>query len=183
MKYTPRRVASKLAEMTFNGVVAFLPNRVFGRLRPSFLRMMGAKIGLNVKISRRVKVLGARSLTIGDSVAVANSVILDARGGLTLKQGALVGFESVLLTHTHAWPDPYTPVHHQGSVSAPIVVGTNAWIGARVFVLPGVTIGDSSVIGANSVVSKGIPPMSVAVGTPATVISARTRRPNPDGEL
>lgn len=52
-----------------------------------------------------------------------------------------------------------------------IVIGNNVFIGAGTLVLPGVTIGDDCVIGAESVVTKSIPPHSVAVGTPARVIS------------
>jgi acetyltransferase-like isoleucine patch superfamily enzyme len=54
--------------------------------------------------------------------------------------------------------------------SAPIVLEDNVWLGARVTVLRGVTIGGGSVVGAGSVVVKDIPPRSLAVGTPAKVI-------------
>lgn len=53
---------------------------------------------------------------------------------------------------------------------APVVLQSNVWLGARVIVLPGVTIGAGSVIGAGGVVTKDIPPRSVAVGNPARVI-------------
>lgn len=62
VKYSFGRVGSKLFEMFYNGPVAMLPNRLFGRLRPSILRLLGARVGVDVKISRRVKVLGARLL-------------------------------------------------------------------------------------------------------------------------
>ncbi|MDE6581700.1 MAG: sugar O-acetyltransferase, partial [Duncaniella sp.] len=52
----------------------------------------------------------------------------------------------------------------------PITVGNNVWIGAKVSVLPGVTIGDNCVIGAGSVVNKDIPANSLAVGNPCRVI-------------
>ena len=54
--------------------------------------------------------------------------------------------------------------------SKPITIGDNVWLGGHVIVLPGVTIGDGSVIGAGSVVTGDIPPRSLAVGTPAKVI-------------
>lgn len=52
----------------------------------------------------------------------------------------------------------------------PITIGNNVWIGAQVCVLPGVTIGDNCVIGAGSVITKDIPPYSLAVGNPCRVI-------------
>ena len=52
----------------------------------------------------------------------------------------------------------------------PTIVGNNVWLGRNVAVLPGVTIGDSAVIGANSVVTKSIPPNSFAAGAPAQVL-------------
>ena len=52
----------------------------------------------------------------------------------------------------------------------PITVGHNVWFGAEVTVCPGVTIGDNCVIGAGSVVTKDIPPNTVAVGNPCKVV-------------
>ncbi|GID60415.1 galactoside O-acetyltransferase [Actinoplanes couchii] len=62
--------------------------------------------------------------------------------------------------------------------SKPISIGDRVWIGSNVVVLPGVTIGHGAVIGAGSVVSRDIPPMTVAVGTPCRVV-----RPITDADL
>ena len=55
-----------------------------------------------------------------------------------------------------------------------IVIGDYVWIGGGAIILPGVTIGEGSIIGAGSVVSRDIPPYSVAIGSPAKVIKHRT---------
>lgn len=140
------------------------------------MRRLGASIGNGVKISQGVKVLGADRLMVEDGVAIANSVLLDARGGLTIRKGALIGFESILLTYTHAWPDPKRPVQVQGVASKEVTIGSNAWLGMRVLILPGVTVGESSVIGAGSVVTKAVPEMTVAAGNPCIMRGAREDR-------
>ena len=52
----------------------------------------------------------------------------------------------------------------------PVRIGRNCWLGAGVIVLPGVTIGDNTVVGAGSVVTRDVPPYSLAVGSPARVV-------------
>ncbi len=71
----------------------------------------------------------------------------------------------------HRIDDPSRPITWQGFTSrGPTHIGDNVWCGANVVVTSGVTIGERSVIGANSVVTHDIPPFSVAVGAPARVI-------------
>jgi acetyltransferase-like isoleucine patch superfamily enzyme len=75
----------------------------------------------------------------------------------------------------HRIDDPHQPITWQGFTSrGPTRIGDNVWCGANVVVTSGVTIGERSVIGANSVVTHDIPPFSVAVGAPARVIRTIT---------
>jgi len=73
----------------------------------------------------------------------------------------------------HRFDDPARPVPWQGfSSKGPTRIGANVWCGANVVVTSGVTIGERSVIGANSVVTTDIPPFSIAAGAPAQVLRA-----------
>jgi acetyltransferase-like isoleucine patch superfamily enzyme len=75
----------------------------------------------------------------------------------------------------HRFDDPHRPITWQGfTTRGPTRIGDNVWCGANVVVTSGVTIGERSVIGANSVVTGDIPPFSVAVGAPARVIRTIT---------
>ena len=65
---------------------------------------------------------------------------------------------------------------------ASVVIGDYAWIGGGAILLPGVTIGEGAVVGAGSVVSKDVPPYSVALGNPARVIKERVVRRNGEAE-
>ena len=80
----------------------------------------------------------------------------------------LIGPNVVLATAGH----PIDPaLREQGlQFNAPIRVGRNCWLGAGVLVMPGVTIGDNTVVGAGSVVTKDLPSHVVAVGNPCRVL-------------
>lgn len=96
-----------------------------------------------------------------------NFLILDS-AKVVFGDNVMVGPNCGFYTTTH----PLNPeVRRAGLQSAkPIVVGDNAWICANVIVLGGVTIGENSVIGAGSVVTKDIPPFSLAVGNPCRIV-------------
>ena len=87
---------------------------------------------------------------------------------ITIGAHCQIGPNVQLLTPVH----PLEPTPRKvGLESAdPIVIGNNVWLGGGVIVCPGVTIGDDCVIGAGSVVTRDIPPASLAVGSPARVI-------------
>ncbi|MGI8715906.1 MAG: acyltransferase [Solirubrobacteraceae bacterium] len=77
----------------------------------------------------------------------------------------------------HRVDDPGRPITWQGFVSkGPTRIGDNVWCGAHVVVTSGVTIGERSVIGANSVVTGDVPPLSIAAGAPARVIRSVSYR-------
>jgi len=71
----------------------------------------------------------------------------------------------------HRFDDPERPVPWQGfSTKGPTRVGDNVWCGANVVITSGVTVGERCVIGANSVVTRDLPPFSIAAGAPAKVL-------------
>lgn len=61
-----------------------------------------------------------------------------------------------------------------GPITRPVTIGDNVWLGARVIVLKGVTIGEGAIVGAGSIVTKDLPPYSISVGQPAKVIRTYT---------
>lgn len=79
--------------------------------------------------------------------------------GVHIGEGSAVSFDAVILTHDHI-----------RSLYLDTRIGKFCQIGARSIIMPGITIGDHSIIGAGSVVTKDIPPNSIAVGNPAKVI-------------
>jgi len=110
-------------------------------------------------------------IAIGHRVTATAGLQIAAHASVTVEDDVLFA-SNVNLTdglHGHARADEpykYQPI----SRIAPILVGQGCWIGQNVVVLPGVTIGELSIVGANSVVRESIPPRSIAVGQPARVV-------------
>jgi acetyltransferase-like isoleucine patch superfamily enzyme len=88
------------------------------------------------------------------------------RGGITLGYDVLIGPRVNLITINHLTD----PNNRRTTVCKPIVIEDNVWIGADVTVLPGITIGKNSIIGAASVVTKNVPPNTIMVGSPAKAV-------------
>ncbi|GAB2964659.1 hypothetical protein GCM10023080_027340 [Streptomyces pseudoechinosporeus] len=98
------------------------------------------------------------------------------RGRVRMGNAVRLGAHSSLLGFNHSMA-PDLPVHKQPLTSAGIEIGDDVWIGSHVVVCDGVTIGDHCVIGAGAVVTKDLPPWSVAAGNPARRL--RDRRDTP----
>lgn len=103
------------------------------------------------------------------------------RGTVVLGDGVRIGAHTSLLGFNHSM-DPDRPVHRQPLTSRGITVGDDVWIGSHVVVVDGVTIGDHCVIGAGAVVTRDLPPWSVAAGNPAKPLRDRRdpKAPRPD---
>ena len=97
----------------------------------------------------------------------------DETGRVTIGNGARIAANVVMIAGNHVFDDPDTPIRRQGLKQAPITVEDDCWIGARVNIMAGVTIGRGSVIGGGAVVTRDVPSMSIAVGVPARVIGSR----------
>jgi acetyltransferase-like isoleucine patch superfamily enzyme len=110
-------------------------------------------------------------VTIGAGTFLNLGVMVAALDLVEIGEHCMFANGCVVTDADHRLDDPDTPVTWQGFISkGPTRIGDNVWCGANVVVTSGVTIGERSVIGANSVVSRDIPPHSVAVGAPARVI-------------
>ncbi len=80
----------------------------------------------------------------------------------------MVGHNTTFATLNHC----FEPVNRSSTIPKPIVVGDRVWIGANATILPGVTIGENSIIAAGAVVAKDVPADCVAAGVPARVIKS-----------
>lgn len=152
------------------------PRPLTSLLRAAYWRAQMKSVGSGSRVSHLVKIRGAPQISIGENTHVTNRCVIDGRGGLTIGSDVLIGYESIIMTVMHRFEDPNTPIRLQGSLKEPVVIGNDVWLGARVIVLPGVTIGDGAVVAAGAVVTRDVPPFSVAAGMPAKVIKSRLEK-------
>lgn len=135
------------------------------------LRMCGAKVGRGVRIYPGVRIWAPWNLDIGNYVGVASGATLYSMDEVVLGDYSVVSQGAYLCAGTHDYNIPSFQL-----VTKPVVVMTNAWIGARAFVMPGVVVPEGTVIGAMALVQgAGLEPWTVYAGNPAKKIKNRVR--------
>jgi putative colanic acid biosynthesis acetyltransferase WcaF len=131
------------------------------------LRAFGAEIDHTARIYPGARIWAPWNLSVGKMVGVGDGADLYSQGRIRLDDFAVISQEACLCTATHDYRRPEFPL-----VTAPIVVGRRAWVAARAFVHPGVTIGEQSVVGACAVVISDVAPFTIVAGNPARVIKS-----------
>lgn len=111
-------------------------------------------------------------IKLGKEIRVNRGCTFTSYAQIEIDDYSLIG-EFVSIRDANHGMKVETPMRFQKHVSAPIKIGRDVWVGRGCCVLPGVTIGDGAVIGANSVVSKDVPPYTISAGCPAKVIKER----------
>ncbi len=108
-------------------------------------------------------------ISIGEFSVINNNVTIIANERIVIGHGCLIGDQASIYDCDFHEIEPATRARSPGP-TRPVTIGNNVWLGSRVVILKGVTIGDNSVIGAMSLVTKSIPENCVAAGNPAKVI-------------
>jgi len=127
-----------------------------------WLKIFGSKIYGKPFVHQRARIHIPWNLTLHDHACIGDRTNIYSLGAITIYQHATVAQEAYICTGTHAFDQPA-----KNLITAPVIIEEDVFIGARAFILPGVTIGKNSIVGACSVVTKSIPPYSIVKGNPA----------------
>lgn len=173
-KPSPHSAANKLKRVVWNLVQAtvfrWVP-RPMHRVRARILRLFGARVSLKARVCPRAKVWAPWNLVMHDFATLADDVDCYCVDTIEIGEHTTVSQYSYLCGATHDHEQARFPL-----VPKPIRIGKSCWIAADVFVGPGVTIGDGTVVGARSSVFGDLPAWKVCVGTPARAVSDRKIR-------
>lgn len=140
----------------------------------------GLRLGARVNIGAYARLVVGTDLArpgsyihVGDGAGIGEYSSLGGSGGISIGTDTIIGQYFSAHPENHNFADLARPIYQQGTTRKPIAIGNDCWLGARVTVLAGVTIGDGCVIAAGSVVTRDIPACSIAAGIPARVIGMR----------
>lgn len=152
-------------------------NKFFGKiakkLRAATAKGFIRKCGKNVNIEHGAVI--SSKLSIGDNSGIG--VDCACGGELIIGKDVMMGPECVIFSRNHEFADINVPMRLQGYQKAePCVIGDDVWIGRRVMIMPGVTIGKGAILAAGAVVTKDVPEYAIVGGVPAKVLKFRDGR-------
>ena len=135
-------------------------------LRKLWGELSGTALDETSYIQIPVMVNHAEFVTVGKNIYINHACTMLALGTITIEDDVLIGPKTNLITEGH----PIDPNNRKAMEVKPIVIKKNAWLGAAVTILPGVTVGENSIVAAGAVVNKDVPPNTIVAGVPAKVI-------------
>lgn len=140
----------------------------------------GILVGRNFKLGACSRMIASgtladlgKGIVIGDNVGISEFAYIGGAGGLRIGDDVIVGQYFSAHPENHVVSDLTRPIREQGVTRSGIVIGPDCWIGAKVTVLDGVTLGRGCVVAAGSVVNRSFPDFSIIGGVPARLLRSR----------
>ena len=112
---------------------------------------------------------------IGDKTVMGQECTISAYQHVKIGAECVIADRTMFIDFDHGVVETERPIRHQGIYMEDVNVGSNVWIGYGACILRGVSVGDNSIIGANSVVTKDVPANAVVGGVPARVLRMRDK--------
>jgi maltose O-acetyltransferase len=152
-----------------NKLVSCLPATRMSNFKCRLFKLAGVKIGYKTRLMN-IKVLGVGDLVIGENSFVGeNTFFTGGKANITVGNYCDISSNVIITTGTHKI-DMIGPRSAGEGYADDITIMDGVWIGIGTIILPGVVIGEKSIIAAGSVVNKSIPPFTIAGGVPCKPI-------------
>ena len=168
----------KLYLFIYYAFIKFLPMqpfpgyKFFYKIRYFVVKGIIKKCGKDVIVKNKCYFGNGSRLEVGDRSQLGQNAKLG--GTIIIGDDVLMGPDVVMMATSHRFDRIDIPINQQGArEERPIVIGNDVWIGTRVIILPGVKIGNHSIVAAGSVVTKSFEDYSIIGGVPAKLLRKR----------
>ena len=164
----------KKKEVVINVLLNLMPNFLYFFKRRLILSLLNNH-GKNVRGMRFVTIVGYERIEIGNNFFASKGMDLSATKGIIIGDDITFGPNVMLIGGNHKTNVPGLKMNqlHSGDKHDFIIIENDVWVGANVIILSGVTVGEGTIIGAGSVVTKKMPPYSICAGNPCKPIKPR----------
>lgn len=161
----------------YHRIMRFLPNFLWP-LKIILNKKVLKFVGKNVKFGPNVVFYNFPEIEIGDNVFIGDGSTLGGNVPIKIGNNVMFGPEVMIRGGDHNFSVVGKPMREvkSGGVNLPITIENDVWIGTRVVILKGVTIGEGAIIGAAAVISKNVLPYSINIGIPSKPIKCRFTR-------
>lgn len=180
-----RNLKHKISLLLYYGLAKHFPTQPmpgykFGYFfRRLLIKSIAEECGKDVIVKQNAYIGRGVGLKIGDRSQIGHNSRIGQH--VTIGDDVLMGPDVVIMANSHAFERLDVPINKQGALAIkPVSIGNDVWIGTRVIILPGVTIGDQAVIAAGAIVTKNVPKGAIVGGNPAKVIRYRGDRLDQD---
>jgi maltose O-acetyltransferase len=165
LAFDPRMTAARL-------VSGMLPQNSFNRSRTLLLRALGVPIAATSRFAGPVRITGSgcvrELLSIGPGCHLTGPLHIDLTAPVSIGARVYMGYDVELITTDHQIGDADQRCGRR--VYRPIRIGDGVWIGSRAVILPGVTVGNGSIVAAGAVVTRDVPANALVGGVPARLL-------------
>lgn len=132
-----------------------------------------SNIGKGVTIHYSVYVRNPEGLQIGDNSNINHGCELYCTGGINIGSGTMIAYQAMIFSDSRTFMGKTPLKGRTDRIIAPVVIGSDVWIGARAIILPGVHVQDHAIVAAGAVVTKDVEPWAIVAGNPARVVKFR----------
>ena len=170
------RRGQRFASFGQGSLISFPPVALYGEQAIHIGRdsLFGPGLSLSAGMIPGQQLLSSEIVRIGDRCMIGRHSSIVGHFEIVIEDDVFFGPNVYVTDQNHSTADLGVPIGKQSQREQPVRIGRGSWLGTNVVVLPGVTIGEHTAVGAGSVVTGDLPPFSTAVGSPARVIATRT---------
>jgi galactoside O-acetyltransferase len=149
-----------------------MPGRIGEFSRRQFFRQKLGGMGVGCRFLTGVCIYHKQGLILGDRVAMGG-VHINAQAGVVIGDDCLLACGVKIWSINHRFELVDQVIAEQGYDSGPVTIGRDVWIAANAVILPGVSVGNGSIVAAGAVVARDVPPYTIVGGVPARPIGKR----------